>query len=129
MRKIILTFVFLLIAQFNFANDNDSLLSQARAASANKNYVLAIKEYKNYIKSAEAKDLKNVYLEIANCYFITNNKEKAVKYVKESISKYGLTEQAFIYSQVIDPALTKYALSVIYYDLDKLQKQYFATLN
>jgi tetratricopeptide (TPR) repeat protein len=129
MKKIILTFVFLFIAQFNFANDNDTLLSLARTASSNKDYVLAIKEYKNYIKSADAKDLKNVYLEIANCYFKNNDKDKAVKYVKESISKYGLTEQAFIYSQVIDSALSKYALSVIYYDLEKLQKQYVASLD
>jgi tetratricopeptide (TPR) repeat protein len=130
MKKIILTIVFLFVAQFNYASENDSLLLEhARTASIEKDYDLAIKEYKKYIKLPNAKDLKNVYLEIANCYYNNNDKERAVKYVKEAITKHGLTEDAFIYSQVIDPALSKYALSVLYDDLDKMQKQYIATLD
>lgn len=130
MKKIILTLVFLFVAQFNYASENDTLLlNQARKASLNKDYTLAIKEYKKYLSSKDAKDLKNVYLEIANCYYNNNDKDKAVKYIKEAITKHGLTEDAFIYSQVIDPALSKYALSVLYYDLDKMQKQYIATLD
>lgn len=130
MKKIILTLVFLFVAQFNYASENDTLLlNQARKASLNKDYTLAIKEYKKYLSSKDAKDLKNVYIEIANCYYNNNDKDKAVKYIKEAITKHGLTEDAFIYSQVIDPALSKYALSVLYYDLDKMQKQYIATLD
>ena len=130
MKKIILTLVFLFVAQFNYASENDTLLlNQAREASLNKDYTLAIKEYKKYINSKDAKDLKNVYLEIANCYYNNNDKDRAVKYVKEAITKHGLTEDAFIYSQVIDPALSKYALSVLYDDLEKMQKQYIATLD
>lgn len=130
MKKIILTLVFLFIAQFNYANENDSLLLiQAREACLNKDYSLAIKEYKKYLSSPDAEDLKNVYLEIANCYYKSNDKNKAVKYIKEAITKHGLTEDAFIYSQVIDSALSQYALSVLYYDLEKMQKQYLATLD
>lgn len=130
MKKITLTLVFLFFAQFNYANQNDSLLLEhARTASLEKNYDLAIKEFKEYIKSAGAKDLKNVYIEIANCYFYKNDKNQAVKYIKEAISKHGLTEDVFIYNQVIDPALSKHALSVLYNDLEKLQNQYIASLD
>lgn len=130
MKKIILTLVFLFVAQFNYASENDTLLlNQARKACLNKDYTLAIKEYKKYLNSSDAKDLKNVYLEIANCYYNNNDKDRAVKYIKEAVTKHGLTEDAFIYSRVIDPALSKYALSVLYYDLDKMQKQYIATLD
>ncbi|MEQ3662768.1 MAG: hypothetical protein ABNG96_08770 [Flavobacterium sp.] len=130
MKKIILTLIFLFVAQFNYASENDTiLLNQARKAFLNKDYTLAIKEYKKYINSSDAKDLKNVYLEIANCYYNNNDKDRAVKYIKEPVTKHGLTEDAFIYSRVIDPALSKYALSVLYYDLDKMQKQYIATLD
>ena len=130
MKKIILTLVFLFVAQFNYASENDTiLLNQARKAYLVKDYTLAIKEYKKYLNSPGAKDFKNVYLEIANCYYNNNDKNRAVKYVKEAITKHGLTEDAFIYSQVIDSALSKYALSVIYYDLDKMQNQYIATLD
>lgn len=130
MKKIILTLVFIFVAQFNYANENDSLiLDHARAASVEKNYDLAIKEYKKYIKSANAEDLKNVYIEIANCYFYKNDKNQAVRYIKEAITDYGLTENVFIYNQVIDPELSKYALSILYYDLEKMQQQYIATLD
>ncbi len=129
MKKIILTLVILFVAQFNFANEIDSLLlDHARTASLEKNYDLAIKEFKEYIKLPGAKDLKTVYVEIANCYFLKNDKNQAVKYIKEAITKHGLTEEVFIYSQVIDPALSKHALSVLYNDLEKLQNEYIAKL-
>lgn len=130
MKKIILTLIFLFVAQFNYASENDTLLlNQARKACLNKDYTLAIKDYKKYLSSSDAKDLKNVYLEIANCYYNNNDKDRAVKFIKEAITKHGLKEDAFIYSQVIDPALSKYALSVLYYDLEMMQKQYIATLD
>jgi tetratricopeptide (TPR) repeat protein len=130
MRKIILTFVFLIVSQFNFANTaDDTLLTQARKHSSDKEYALAIKDYKNYMKYADAKDLKNVCLEIANCYFKSNDKKTAIKYLKESITKYGLTEDAFIYSQILDAEFSKYALSVVYDDLGKMQEQYIASLD
>jgi tetratricopeptide (TPR) repeat protein len=130
MKKIILTLVFLFVAQFNYASENDSLLlNEARKASLNKNYPLAIKEYKKYIHSSGTKDLKDVYLEIANCYFYNNEKGKAIKYIKQAIMKYGLTEDAFIYSPILDQELSKFALSVLYDDLDKMQRKYLATLD
>ena len=51
MKKIILTLVFLFVAQFNYASENDTLLlNQARKASLNKDYTLAIKDYKKVFK-------------------------------------------------------------------------------
>jgi tetratricopeptide (TPR) repeat protein len=131
MKKVILTLVILFVSQFNFANESDSLLlDNARAASLEKDYDLAIKEYKKYIKLVDAEDLKNIYVEIANCYFFKNDKNQAIKYIKEAITKYGLTEEeAFIYSQVIEPELSKYALSILYYDLEKMQKKYILSLD
>lgn len=129
MRKIILTFVFLIISQFNFANTNDTLLIQARKHSSTKEYALAIKDYKKYLKSSDTKEIGNVCLEIANCYFKSNDKNKAIKYLRKSITKYGLTEEIFIYSTVLDPEFSKYALSVVYDDLGKMQQKYTASLD
>jgi lipopolysaccharide biosynthesis regulator YciM len=129
MRKIILTFVFLIISQFNFANTNDTLLIQARKHSSAKEYALAIKDYKNYLKSSDTKEIGNVCLEIANCYFKNNDKNNAIKYLRKSITKYGLTEEIFIYSVVLDAEFSKYALSVVYDDLSKMQQKYTASLD
>ena len=129
MKKIVLTFVFLIISQFNFANTQDSLLMQARKHSADKEYALAIKDYKNYLKSSDLKSSGNVCLEIANCYFKSNDKNNAIKYLRKSITKYGLTEEIFIYSVVLDADFSKYALSIVYDDLEKMQKKYITSLN
>ena len=129
MKKIIYTFVILFISQLNFANELDSILLKARDFGKKKNYTEAIKAYESYIKNAGDENLKEVFVEVANCYFYQNKKETAVNYIKDAISKYGFTEEDFIYSSILDEKLSSYALSVVYDDYFKLRKKYLATLN
>ncbi|MEL1247330.1 hypothetical protein [Flavobacterium helocola] len=129
MKKIICSFVILFISQLTFANELDSILTKARSLTEKKNYTEAIKEYENYIKLSKGENLKDVYIEVANCYFYQNKKETAVNYIKDAISKYGFTEEDFIYSSILDEKLSSYALSVVYDDYFKLRKKYLATLN
>ena len=129
MKKIICSFVILFISQLTFANELDSILTKARLLTEKKNYTEAIKEYENYIKLSKGENLKDVYIEVANCYFYQNKKETAVNYIKDAISKYGFTEEDFIYSSILDEKLSSYALSVVYDDYFKLRKKYLATLN
>lgn len=129
MKKIIYTFVILFISQLNFANELDSILSKAREFGKQKNYTEAIKAYESYIKNAGDENLKEVFVEVANCCFLDGKKEVAVKYIKKAITKYGFTEDEFIYSTTLNQDLSEYALSVIYDDYFSLRKQYLATLN
>ncbi len=129
MKKTVLILIFSFAFTFNFANTNDPLLSQAKELSSNKNYTEAIKTYKKYLSSTKSNNLKNVYVEIANCYFKLNDKSTAVNYIKEAITSYGFSEQDFIYNELIDSELSKHALSVVYDDLDKLHNKYVASLN
>lgn len=129
MKKTVLTFVILFVAQLGFAGELDSILTKARALTEKKNYTEAIKTYENYIKLSKGENLKDVYIEIANCHFYQNNKEAAVNYIKDAITKYGFTEEDFIYSSILDEKLSSYALSVVYDDYFKLRKKYLATLN
>ena len=128
MNKIIYTFVILFISQLNFANGLDSILSKAREFGKNKNYTEAIKAYESYIKNAGDINLKEVCIEIANCYFLVEKKELAVKYIKKAITKYGFTEDDFIYSNTLNEDLSKYALSVIYDNYFDLRAQYLSTV-
>jgi tetratricopeptide (TPR) repeat protein len=128
MNKIIYTFVILFISQLNFANGLDSILSKARELGKNKNYTEAIKAYESYIKNAGDINLKEVYIEIANCYFLVEKKEVAVKYIKKAITKYGFNEDDFIYSNTLNEDLSKYALSLIYDNYFDLRAQYLSTV-
>lgn len=129
MKNIVLTFVFLIMCQFNFANTTlDTLLDEARKHNSNHEYALAIKEYKNYLKSSNTENAGDICLEIANCYFKNKDKNNAIKYVKIAIVKYGLTENIFIYSDILDADFSKYALSVLYDNLSKMQEKYTASL-
>ena len=129
MKKVILTLVFLMVAQINFASVEDSLLVKARAYSTNADYTLAVKSYKEYLNHTTEKKLKNVYVELANCYYKLDDKKNAVNTLKDAITKYGFNEQDFIYNQVIDREFSDYALSIVYDDLDKLHNKYLATLD
>lgn len=128
MKKTVLTFVVLFVAQLGFSGELDSILTKARALTEKKNYTEAIKTYENYIKLSKGENLKDVYIEVANCYFYQNKKDAAVNYIKEAIVKYGFTEEDFIYSSILDEKLSSYALSVVYDDYFKLRKKYLATL-
>jgi tetratricopeptide (TPR) repeat protein len=127
MKKISLIVVFLFAFQMNFANVEDPLLIKAKEYSISENYKEAIKTYNKYLNSTKEVALKNVYVEMANCYFKLEKKEAAVEYIKKAITVYGFSEHDFIYNDVLDAELSKYALSVIYDELDDLSKKYNET--
>lgn len=129
MKKIILTLVFVMVAQLNFANMNDSILSQARKYFEAENYAEAIRSYRQFLKSTSEQDLKNIYVELANAYFKNNDKKHAVETIKDAITKHGFTEMDFIYNQIILTELSDYSLSLLYDDLVSLHQKYLATLN
>ena len=63
MKKIILTLVFLFVAQFNYASENDSLLLiQAREASLNKDYNGLRQKYISNLKDIDAFLENDAYL-------------------------------------------------------------------
>ena len=124
MKKITLILLAVFFCQITLANETDSILSKARNLVHDKNYTEAIKVYKSYIEKNYENEIKDVYVELANCYFNSNDKKSAIKYIKEAITKQGFTEEDFIYNDKLDAELSKYALSKIYDDLEKLQKQY-----
>ncbi|MCO6174381.1 tetratricopeptide repeat protein [Flavobacterium sp. NRK F10] len=129
MKKIILLLFVVFSLQFSFANLNDAVLKQARDYYKNGNYEKALELYKSYSKDADFSDKKDIYLEMANCYYKLDDTKKAIKCLKTAIAKYGLTEDVFIYSDLIDPEFSKYALAKVYDDLDKLQQEYIAANN
>lgn len=129
MKKVVLVLFFALAFQFNFANSNDPILDKAKQFCLNKNYAEAIKAYNDYLDKTDSKNLKNVYVKIANCYFKINDKVAAVNYIKEAITNYGFSEEDFIYNEDLDRELSQYALAVVYDDLDTLHDKYIASLN
>jgi tetratricopeptide (TPR) repeat protein len=129
MKNFWLTMVFSLVVQLTFASAfDDSLLDKARKCYDNKEYAIAIDYFKQYIKTTTNSDLKNVYIEMANCYFKLKDNKMAVYTVIESITAFGFSGEDFVYNQVIDPELSKYALAVVYEDLEQKEKQYLATI-
>lgn len=129
MKNYIFTFVIVLVAQIGFAGELDSILNKARAFSNKKEYTEAIAVYENYIKVSKGENLKEVYIELANCYFYLGKKQEAVNNIKTAIVKHGFTEEDFIYNSVLNEKLSSYALSVLYDDYYKLRNKYLATLN
>ena len=124
MKKIIFLFVMLFVAQITFAKDKDLLLKEARQFALDKDYNAAIKSHKAYIKEAKNEDLKEVYFEYANCYYKNNDAKMAVKTLKTSIKKYGLTEEDLIYSQVLDSKLSDITIAELYNDFSRLRNKY-----
>lgn len=129
MKKILLTLVFVMVAQFNFASANDSILNQARKHFQQENYKEAISAYKQFLRTTSESDLKNVYIELANTYYKANDKKNAVNCIKDAIVKYGFQEADFIYNQTILPKLSDYALAQLYDDIDTLHQKYMASLD
>lgn len=124
MKKIIYLFVFLFVSQITFAKDKDVLLSEARQYALDKDYNAAIKTYNEAIKTASDTELKEIYFEIANCYFKNNNTKMALKTLKKSIKKYGLTEEDIIYSKILDTKLSDITIAELYDDFSRLRNRY-----
>ena len=123
MKKIIFLFVMLFVGQITFAKDKDLLLKEARQFALEKDYNAAIKSYKAYVKLAKNDDLKEVYFEFANCYYRNNDTKMAVKTLKISIKRYGLTEEDLIYSQVLDSKLSDITIAELYNDFNRLRNR------
>lgn len=124
MKKIILLLVTLFVGQITFSQDKELLLKDARQFALVKDYDAAIKSYKAYIKLAKKDDLKDVYFEFANCYYKNDNTKMAVKTLKTSIKRYGLTEEDLIYNQVIDSKLSDITIAELYNDFSRLRNKY-----
>lgn len=131
MKKIILVFILSLSFQYGFSNDRDEVLNRARELKESKNYNQAIKEYVSYIKlfKNEAVNLKDVYLEVANCYFLNKNNFMAFKVIKETISRYGATKEDLETSTVLDKKLFEVAWADIFPEYTTLRKQFVKRLN
>jgi tetratricopeptide (TPR) repeat protein len=131
MKKIVIIFVLSLSFQFAFSNDRDIVLNQAREAKESKNYDKAIKEYVSYIKmfKNEAVNLKDIYFEVANCYFLKNNNYMAFKVIKETISRYGVTKDDLETSTILDKKLFEVAWADIFPEYTSLRKQFVKRLN
>jgi len=124
MRKIIFLFVMLFVGQVTFAKDKDLLLKEARQFALDKDYNAAIKSYKAYVKIAKNDDLKDVYFEFANCYYKNDDTKMAVKTLKKSIKRYGLTEEDLIYNKVLDSNLSDITIAELYNDFSRLRNRY-----
>lgn len=126
MKKIIFLFVLLFVGQITFAKDKDLLLKEARQYALDKNYPAAIQSYKEYVKLAKNEDLKEVYFEFANCYYRNNDTKMAVKTLKTSIKKYGLTEEDLIYTPILDAKLSDITIAELYNDFSRLRNRYLS---
>lgn len=131
MKNIILILLLSLSFQFGFSNDRDEVLNRARELKENKNYSQAIKEYVSYIKmfKNEAVNLKDIYYEVANCYFFNKNNFMAFKVIKETISRYGATKEDLENSTVLDKKLFEVAWADIFTEYTELRKQFVKRLN
>ena len=131
MKKIILLIILSVSFQFGFSNDRDEVLNRARELKESKNYNQAIKEYVSYVKlfKNEAVNLKDIYYEIANCYFLNKNNFMAFKVIKESISRYGATKEDLETSTILDKKLFEVAWADIYPEYTTLRKQFIKRLN
>ena len=131
MKKVILILLLSLSFQFGFSNDRDEVLNRARELKESKNYNQAIKEYVSYVKlfKNEAVNLKDIYYEIANCYFLNKNNFMAFKVVKETISRYGATKEDLEASTILDKKLFEVAWADIFPEYTTLRKQFIKRLN
>ena len=131
MKKIVFIFVLCLQFQFGFSNNRDEVLNRARELKESKNFSQAIKEYVSYIKlfKNEAVNLKDVYFEVANCYFLNKNNFMAFKVIKETISRYGATKEDLKNSTILDKKLFEVAWADIFPEYTDLRKQFVKKLN
>ena len=77
----------------------------------------------------EAVNLKDVYYEVANCYFLNKNNFMAFKVIKETISRYGATKEDLEKSSILDKKLFEVAWADIFPEYTDLRKQFVKKLN
>lgn len=125
MKKFLVLLVFVCFGQFSSAIENDkSLFVKAKELVKSEKFSEAIPMLKQYAKGLDEATLKEVYLELANAYYGINNKTEAIKNIKLAICVGGLTEQEFIYSNVLDTKVSSFAWQFFYEKYDALRKEY-----
>ena len=125
MKKIVVLFALVFFSQVSFANDKDkSLFAKAKELIKKEHFSDAIPMLELYAKDLEEKELKEVYLELANAYYGMNYKTDALKNIKFAITKAGMTEQDFIYSETLSEEVSSFAWKYFYDNFDELRKQY-----
>lgn len=125
MKKLVVLFMLVCFSQISFANDKDkSLFAKAKELIKTENFSEAIPLLKLYAKDLDEKALKEVYLELANAYYGMNNKSETLKNLKLAITKAGLTEQDFIYTDVLNAEVSNFVWQYFYDNYDDLRKEY-----
>lgn len=125
MKKFVVLFMLVCLSQISFANDKDkSLFAKAKELIKTENFSEAIPLLKLYAKDLDEKALKEVYLELANAYYGMNNKSETLKNLKLAITKAGLTEQDFIYTDVLNAEVSNFVWQYFYDTYDDLRKEY-----
>ena len=128
MKKFVVMFVLVCFSQFSIANEKDEfLLEKAKSLVKVENYAAAIPLLKQYINELKTTAPKEVYLELANAYFGLNNQKETLAYIKIAISKAGLTEQDFIYSNTLNEEVSSFVWEFFYNNYDVLRKEYLST--
>ena len=125
MKKIVAILLLVSFSQFSFANDSDkSLFVKAKVLIKSENFTAAIPLLKQYIKDLDTTASKEVYLELANAYHGLNNKKETLRNIKFAINKAGLTEQDFIYSDVLSAKTAKFVWQYFYENYNELRSEY-----
>lgn len=120
--------VLVCFSQFSIANEKEEyLLAKAKSLVKVENYAAAIPLLKQYINELKTTAPKEVYLELANAYFELNNKKETLAYVKIAISKAGLTEEDFIYTNMLNAEVSSFVWEFFYNNYDELRKEYLSS--
>lgn len=125
MKKLVTLLVLVCFSQISLANDKDkSLFVKAKELIKSENYSEAIPLLKQYVKNLDESTSKEEYLELANAYYALNNKTETLKIIKLAISKAGLTEEAFVYTTVLNAEVSNFVWKYFYENYDDLRKEY-----
>ena len=125
MRKLVVMLVLVFFSQISFAKDGDkSLLIKAKELIKDENFSEAIPLLKLYVKNLDESTSKEAYLELANIYFSLKNKTETLKIIKLAISKAGLTEEEFVYTDALNAEVSNFVWKYFYENYDDLRKEY-----
>ena len=79
---------------------------------------------KVYVKNLDESTSKEAYIELANIYFSLKNKTETLKIIKLAISKAGLTEEEFVYTDALNAEVSNFVWKYFYENYDDLRKEY-----
>lgn len=129
MKKLVALLVLVCFSQISLANDKDkSLFVKAKELIKSENYSEAIPLLKQYVKNLDESTSKEEYLELANAYYALNNKSETFKNIKFALSKAGLTEEAFVYTTVLNAEVSNFVWQYFYENYDNFRKEYLKNI-